>query len=82
MEQGNNVFLAVRDEGIGIPSYDFKKIFDPFFTGENGRKIRNSTGIGLYIAREIALKLGHEIYIEESKIDIGTVFTVKYLSKL
>lgn len=81
-KKGNNVFLAVRDKGIGIPSYDFKKIFDPFFTGENGRKIRNSTGIGLYIAREIALKLGHEIYIEESKVDIGTVFTVKYLSKL
>jgi OmpR family two-component system sensor histidine kinase YxdK len=76
-----NVFLEIKDEGIGIENYDLKKIFQPFFTGENGRKIRNSTGIGLYLAREIALRLGHEIHIK-SKVNIGTEVTIKYLSKL
>jgi OmpR family two-component system sensor histidine kinase YxdK len=76
-----NTFLIIKDEGIGIPKYDLKKIFEPFFTGENGRKIRNSTGIGLYIIKEIALKLGHEIYIN-SEVDMGTEVTIKYLSKL
>ncbi|MGH4121797.1 MAG: sensor histidine kinase [Clostridium sp.] len=80
-KEGINVFLTIKDEGIGIPGYDLKKIFEPFFTGENGRKVRSSTGIGLYIAREVAHKLGHEIYIE-SKIGIGTEVTIRYLSKL
>ncbi|MFT5872974.1 MAG: OmpR family two-component system sensor histidine kinase YxdK [Clostridium sp.] len=80
-KKGSNVLLTIKDEGIGIPNYDLKKIFEPFFTGENGRKIRNSTGIGLYIARELALKLGHEIFLE-SKIGLGTEVTIKYLSKL
>lgn len=76
-----NVFLTINDEGIGIPNYDMKKVFEPFFTGENGRKVRNSTGIGLYIAKEVANTLGHEIYIE-SKIGVGTEVTIRYLSKL
>lgn len=80
-KKDNNVFLTIKDEGIGIPDYDLKKIFEPFFTGENGRKIRNSTGIGLYVVKEVALKLGHEIYIE-SKVNIGTEVIIKYLSKL
>lgn len=80
-KQENNTFLTIKDEGVGIPDYDLKKVFEPFFTGENGRKIRNSTGIGLYIAREVAWKLEHEISIE-SKVNIGTEVTLKYLSKM
>ena len=56
--------LTIRDEGIGIPSYDLKRVFEPFFTGENGRKIQNATGIGLYICKVIAKKLNHNIVIE------------------
>ncbi|WP_281167990.1 sensor histidine kinase [Paenibacillus assamensis] len=37
MEQNEHeVKLNVIDEGIGIPSYDLPRVFDPFFTGENG----------------------------------------------
>lgn len=80
-KSNNNIQLTIKDEGIGIPSYDLKKVFEPFFTGENGRKIRNSTGIGLYLVREIATKLGHEVSIE-SEVNRGTKVSVKYLSKL
>lgn len=80
-KKDSNVLLTIKDEGIGIPKYDLKKIFEPFFTGENGRKTRNSTGIGLYIAREVAHTLGHEIHIE-SMVGIGTEVTIRYLSKL
>ncbi|WP_055667494.1 sensor histidine kinase [Desnuesiella massiliensis] len=80
-KQGNNTFLTIKDEGVGISDYDLKKVFEPFFTGENGRKLRNSTGIGLYIAREVAWKLNHEISAE-SKVNIGTEVTLKYLSKM
>lgn len=73
--------LSIRDEGVGIPNYDIKRIFEPFFTGENGRRFRNSTGIGLYICKEIAQKLGHEIEIK-SEPSKGTEVIIKYLSKL
>ncbi|MHC1684403.1 MAG: sensor histidine kinase [Clostridiaceae bacterium] len=75
------VIFKVRDNGIGIASYDIKRVFEPFFTGENGRKIRNSTGIGLYIAKEAAKKLGNEISIK-SEVNKGTEVSLSYLSKL
>ena len=56
--------LTIRDEGIGIPSYDIKRVFNPFFTGENGRKIGDATGIGLYICKVISKKLNHSMAIE------------------
>jgi signal transduction histidine kinase len=73
--------LAIKDEGIGIADYDLRKIFEPFFTGENGRKYRNSTGIGLYICKEISQKLGHDIRVY-SKLGEGTEVKITYLSKL
>ncbi|HEX2947193.1 MAG TPA: sensor histidine kinase [Clostridia bacterium] len=73
--------LTIRDEGIGIPSYDMSKVFEPFFTGENGRKNRNATGIGLYICSVAARKLGHTLSIE-SEAGKGTSVTISYLSKL
>lgn len=76
-----NIYLKIKDNGIGIPKHDIKRIFDPFFTGENGRTIRSSTGIGLFIAKDICKRLRQDITIE-SKDRKGTVVTIKYLSKL
>lgn len=73
--------LTIKDEGIGIPWYDINRVFEPFFTGENGRKYKNSTGIGLYICSVICEKLGHDISIK-SKIGKGTEVKIEYLSKL
>lgn len=79
--QEETTVLSIRDEGIGIEEYDLRRIFQPFFTGENGRRVRNSTGIGLYIVKEIANKLGHKIEIK-SKPFKGTEVIITYLSKL
>ncbi|MFJ5714111.1 sensor histidine kinase [Neobacillus sp. NPDC093127] len=73
--------LSIKDEGVGIPAYDLPRVFDPFFTGENGRKFRNSTGIGLYICKKIADRLGHRLEIS-SEVGKGTEVTIKYLAKL
>ena len=53
--------LTVRDHGIGIPVKDLPRVFDPFFTGENGRVAPESTGMGLFLARKICAALGHTI---------------------
>ncbi|WIV21009.1 sensor histidine kinase [Paenibacillus polygoni] len=63
-EREQRTILEVRDEGIGIPKHDIERVFDPFFTGENGRTVPESTGMGLYLVREVCEKLGHTIEIE------------------
>lgn len=80
-KQNKYIVLTIRDEGVGIPNYDINRVFEAFFTGENGRKYNQSTGIGLYICKVISEKLGHEILIESEEGN-GTVLQIKYLSKL
>lgn len=70
--------VSVRDEGIGIPRSDLKRVTRAFFTGENGRKTGESTGMGLYIANEVSQKLGHELLIE-SEVDKGTTVTLSFI---
>lgn len=73
--------LLVKDEGIGIPSKDLGRVFDPFFTGDNGRIVKSSTGIGLYITKRVADALGHKIEID-SKVGEGTTVILTYLTEL
>lgn len=77
-ENGNYTSLSITDEGVGIPSYDLDRVFQPFFTGENGRKFPNSTGIGLYLCKKIADKLGQTITIQ-SKVSKGTTVTIRWV---
>ena len=78
---GGKTVLSIRDEGIGIPEYDLNRLSEPFFTGENGREYKNSTGIGLYLCFEIAKKLGHTIDITSDR-GKGTTVKITYLSEL
>ncbi|WP_102272668.1 sensor histidine kinase [Cytobacillus massiliigabonensis] len=73
--RGKNSILEIQDEGVGIPSSDIPRVFDPYFTGENGRNFQESTGMGLYLAKQICEKLGHKIEIE-SKVTHGTTVRI------
>jgi signal transduction histidine kinase len=64
--QGGKGRLTVADEGIGIAPQDIPRVFDPFFTGENGRTSGESTGMGLYLTKQVAQKLGHGVRIEST----------------
>lgn len=70
-QQEKSFCLSIRDEGIGIPSYDLEYVFNAFFTGENGRKTASSSGVGLYMCKRIADRLGHSISIA-SEVGKGT----------
>ena len=56
--------LIIEDNGIGIKTSDIRQVFDKTFTGTNGREKTTSTGMGLYIAKNLCKKLGHKIEIE------------------
>lgn len=72
---GNNLCLKITDQGIGIESADLPRVFKPFFTGENGRKYGQSTGMGLYLVKEICERLGYPISIT-STVGTGTTVSI------
>lgn len=63
------------DQGIGIPAKDLRHVFEPFYTGVNGRNYSRATGMGLYLVKEVAARLGHRILLE-SKEGEGTTVTL------
>jgi hypothetical protein len=60
-ENDDKVLLHFRDNGIGISEGDLPRIFDKSFTGENGRSYVRSTGMGLYIVKNLCDRLEHSI---------------------
>jgi signal transduction histidine kinase/ligand-binding sensor domain-containing protein/DNA-binding response OmpR family regulator len=48
------VSVIVKDNGIGIPEDDLKNIFTKYFSASNSNN-QFSTGIGLYLSKEIVL---------------------------
>lgn len=63
--------LIIEDTGIGIRAEDLPRVFEKGFTGYNGRAFKQSTGIGLYLCKQILTRLSHEISIE-SEVGKGT----------
>lgn len=62
-QDAQGVSLTIRDNGIGIKESEQKRIFEKGFTGSNGRSNCSSTGIGLYLSRELCRKLGLSISV-------------------
>lgn len=69
--------LVIQDFGIGIPKEDIRNIFKPFYTGKNGRLYHESTGVGLYLVKEISAYLEHDIKVD-SKVGEGTRFEIVF----
>lgn len=69
--------LIIQDNGIGIKVEDLLRVFDKGFTGYNGREKDQSTGLGLYLAKKLARKLGHDLSID-SKYQEYTSVTIHF----
>jgi signal transduction histidine kinase len=66
------VDISVKDTGCGISQENISKIFEPFFSTKPAGE---GTGMGLYISKEIVVKLGGKMMVE-SQPGSGTVFTI------
>lgn len=73
-DEKNKTILIVEDNGIGIKKSDLKQVFDKTFTGENGRIKGKSTGMGLFIAKNMCERLGHKIEIDSIEGKYTKVF--------
>ena len=71
---GENVFIVVRDNGIGIPPEIRAKLFEPFFTT---KPTGEGTGLGLSISYEIVTKQHGGTIEVESEPGAFTQFTVR-----
>jgi len=72
---GEYLCVCISDTGLGISREDREKLFGKFTqisTTQTGRP--KGTGLGLYISREFARKLGGDLWIESSEIGKGSTF--------
>ena len=71
LQSNNRPFLEVADRGPGVPKEHMERIFEPFFSGGRG------TGLGLFLARELAQSNGATL-LYEPRHGGGSVFRLVF----
>lgn len=69
----DNLWISIRDSGVGIPPNDLQQIFEPFYTT---KEVGVGTGLGLSIVAEIIKKHQGEISVS-SQLQQGTEFSIR-----
>jgi signal transduction histidine kinase len=69
-EDGQWIRISIQDSGMGIPSEDMNKLFDPFFSTKEG-----GVGLGLSIAHRIIDQHHGKIEVESNPGE-GTLFAL------
>jgi two-component system sensor histidine kinase BaeS len=72
---GEEIWISVQDTGSGIPVDEQERVFQPFYRGNQGRRIKQGMGLGLSIARDLVEAHGGWISLE-SELGEGSRFTV------
>ncbi len=76
-EKGDDVIVTVADTGLGISAEDMEHLFGKFYRVRNADTEKISgTGLGLWIAREIARKMGGDLTVESIQ-GVGSHFSLR-----
>jgi two-component system sensor histidine kinase SenX3 len=74
---GTWVEIAVRDEGMGIPTSDLERVFERFYRVDRARSRQTGgTGLGLSIVRHVASNHGGEVRVVSAEGE-GSTFTLR-----
>ncbi len=71
-----DLFISIRDTGIGIHEHELQSIFEPFSQSETN-KTKKGTGLGLAITKRLVEMMGGSIRTE-STLDEGTIFSIHF----
>lgn len=77
IEKPEKIILYIKDNGIGISKKDLPKVMEKGYTGTTGRKYEKSTGMGLYLCKNLCYKLGLNFQII-SEEGIGTTVMIGF----
>ena len=73
----DDLLLAVRDTGMGIPEEQLPFIFDRFWQADSSSQRKyQGVGIGLSLVKDLAEIQGGTVAVE-SRVGIGTTFTLR-----
>ncbi|MDX9767552.1 MAG: ATP-binding protein, partial [Ectothiorhodospiraceae bacterium] len=73
--QGDELRIAVEDDGDGIPASDLTRLFEPFVQLGEQPPRQSGTGLGLSITRSLVQLMGGRIEVD-SQVGRGSCFTV------
>ena len=73
--EGDNIVVAIRNQGEPLSESERVRVFDKFYRGHNVRHRVAGTGMGLSVARDILVAHGGDIELRNSD-DRGTEFVV------
>lgn len=81
--KGDNAFIIVKDNGVGIPEEDISRVFERFYRVDKSRsRSEGGTGLGLAIVKHIVSELDGSIYLN-SELNKGSEFIIQLpLNKL
>ena len=74
--ENKTIIFTVRDSGVGISQETKEKLFQKFSRGEGGKLNTGGSGLGLYLAREIARAHKGDITITSEGLGKGASFIV------
>jgi two-component system, OmpR family, sensor histidine kinase KdpD len=75
--EGGFIAIRVRNEGSSVAPHERDLIFERFYRGTDVRKLISGTGLGLYIARKIAVAHGGSLGLENSSSAHAVAFCLK-----
>ncbi len=71
---GDTIFVRVANSGSSIPAGEQQRIFERFYRGEEARRFTSGSGLGLYVARKIALAHGGRLDLDIERLNEGVTF--------
>jgi two-component system sensor histidine kinase KdpD len=72
--RGDMVFVRVANSGSSIAESEQHRIFERFYRGEEARRFTSGSGLGLYVARKIALAHGGQLDLDIERLNEGVTF--------
>jgi len=81
LQKGDKLLTIVRDTGEGIAKNERKRLFGRFEQTAigNSSSHHGGLGLGLYLSRALARKMGGDVWLESSEVGLGSTFAFELL---